>query len=92
MEPLPATHIADQRRAARRSLEVPIRLRVDGAGIAGVTDNVSGAGVMFFAEEALRVTVEIEEGGRVRTYTGRLVRAQKMSETTTGFAVEFDPA
>jgi hypothetical protein len=92
MDPLPATHTADQRRAARRSIEVPIHLRVDGAGIAGVTDNVSAAGVMFFAEEALRVTVEIEEGDRKRIYTGRLVRAQKMSDTTTGFAVEFDPA
>jgi len=90
MDPLPAIHTADQRRASRRPLEVPIRLRVVGEGVSGVTDNVSGVGLMFFADEPLRVAVELELDGRLVTYTGRLVRAQKMSATTTGYAVEFD--
>ena len=90
MDPLPAVHIADQRRAARRPLEVPIRLRVLGEGLTGTTDNLSEVGVMFFAEEPLRVEVELEVDGKRVTYTGRLVRAQKMSATNTGFAVEFD--
>lgn len=90
MDPLPAAHVADQRRAPRRALEVPIRLRVVGEGVSGITDNVSGVGLMFFAEEPLRVAVELELDGQPVTCTGRLVRAQKMSETTTGYAVEFD--
>jgi len=90
MDPLPAIHTAEERRAPRRSLEVPIRLRVLGEGVSGVTDNVSGVGLMFFAEEPLRVAVELELDGRRVTCTGRLVRAQKMSATTTGYAVEFD--
>jgi hypothetical protein len=92
MEPLPAIHIADQRRAPRRALEVPIRLRVVGQGVAGITDNVSGVGLMFFTDEPLRVVVELEQDGRSVSYAGRLVRAQKMSATTTGFAIEFDEA
>jgi hypothetical protein len=47
---------------------------------------------MFFTDEPLRVAVELELDGRLVTYTGRLVRAQKMSATTTGFAIEFDQA
>jgi len=53
---------------------------------------VSGVGLMFFADEPLRVRVEFADSdGTVRVHTGRLVRTQKMTERTTGFAIEFDP-
>ena len=32
-----------------------------------------------------------DSDGTVRAHTGRLVRTQKMTERTTGFAIEFDP-
>ena len=81
----------EKRREPRRPLEVPITMRVDSPVLGGTTDNVSGVGVMFFAEEPLRVQVEFEEDGRRRVLSGRLVRTQKMSDAITGFAVEFDP-
>jgi hypothetical protein len=92
MERLPAPFTAEQRRSARRSLEVPIRMSVTGGVVRGTTDNVSGVGLMFFAEEPLRVQVEFEDAdGIVRLHTGRLVRTQKITASTTGYAIEFDP-
>jgi len=92
MDDPPVTSPAEQRRAPRRALEVPITLTVENATVRGVTDNVSGVGLMFFADEPLRVRVEFADSdGTVRVHTGRLVRTQKMTERTTGFAIEFDP-
>ena len=92
MEPKPATFSADLRRSNRRALEVSIRMTVDSESVTGITDNLSNVGVMFFCQEPLRVTVEFEEDGVKCVRTGKLVRTQKMSERTTGFAVEFDPS
>ena len=86
-----ATNTSDERRSPRRALEAPIRMRVISGELQGVSDNLSAVGIMFFAEEPLLVAVEVEEDGEIREYTGRLVRAQKMSEHSTGFAIEFDP-
>jgi hypothetical protein len=87
-----ALSAADLRCSPRRSLEVPIRLRVENAVIQGTTDNLSGIGLMFFAAEPLRVTVEfVDCDGIARVQSGKLVRTQKMTERTTGFAIEFDP-
>ncbi|MEM7308527.1 MAG: PilZ domain-containing protein [Planctomycetota bacterium] len=90
MERQPSAYTADQRRVNRLSLEKPIRMRIDSKELQGMSDNISGAGLMFFAEEPLRVAIEVEEEGGTVTYQGRLVRAQKMSESTTGYAIEFD--
>jgi hypothetical protein len=92
MDNPPALFTADLRRSPRRSLEVPITLRVENARVEGTTDNLSGVGLMFFAEEPLRVTVEyVDCDGTPRVQRGNLVRTQKMTERTTGFAIEFDP-
>lgn len=87
----PDIHTADLRRSPRRAIEAPIRMRIASETLAGIADNISEVGLMFFAEEPLRVVIEVEEDGEVREYTGSLVRAQKMSERSTGFAIEFDP-
>ena len=57
----------------------------------GVSDNLSEAGVFFTSGERLRVTVEIDEpdGGR-RVLSGHLVRVQRMSADSTGYAIEFE--
>ena len=47
--------------------------------------------MLFFTDSSLKVTVEIHEDGAKRKRTGRLVRVQRMSLDSTGFAVEFDP-
>ncbi len=88
---VPAVPVADQRRSERRALEVPVRLCVTSGTVGGMTDNVSSVGLMFFSDEPLRVEVELEEGGLLQRFSGRLVRVQRMSETTTGYAVELDP-
>ena len=56
--------------------------------LTGMTENISGVGVLFFTQGSLRVQVELEDG-MVRT--GRLVRVQRLSLEDTGIAVEFDP-
>lgn len=82
---------ADQRRTSRRSLEAPVALRMETGTLTGVSDNISRAGLLFFSDEPLRVTVEVRENGAMRTYRGRLIRVQRVSESSTGLAVEFDP-
>jgi len=82
--------IANQRRADRRALEAPVRMRIDSDALEGMSDNVSSAGIMFFTEEPIRVTVEVCEPDGPRTYRGRIVRLQRMSESNTGLAIEFD--
>lgn len=85
-----AVDAANRRRAERRPLEAKLSLRVQPEAIEGITDNLSHIGVLFFSEEPLRVLIDVESEGEKKTYAGRLVRVQRMSEKNTGFAVEFD--
>lgn len=85
------TSTADQRRIDRRALEAPVRMRIETQELRGQSENLSRAGLLFFSEEPLKVTVEVDEPGGPRTYRGRLIRVQRMSEHSTGLAVEFDP-
>ena len=82
----------NRRRAERRELHSSLRLSIDAQTLAGLTENVSEVGALFFSEESLRVTVEFEEDGQTRSFAGRLVRAQRMSEDRVGYAIEFDEA
>ena len=50
-----------------------------------------GHALLFFSEEGLRVRVEVHEDEGTRSYLGRLIRLQRMSESSTGLAIEFDP-
>jgi hypothetical protein len=85
------TSTADQRRSDRRTFEAPVCMRLETRELVGQSENLSHAGLLFFSEEPLRVSVEVQEPGGVRTYTGRLIRVQRMSESSTGLAIEFDP-
>ena len=85
-----AQDVLDQRRVARQAIEAPVRMRIETDFVAGVSDNLSAAGLLFFTDEPLRVVVELEVQGELRKFTGRLVRAQRMNERNTGLAVEFD--
>jgi hypothetical protein len=83
---------ADQRRTERKFHEAPVTMHLDTHALNGLSDNISRAGLLFFTEEPVRVKVEVrEQGGGSRTYAGRLIRLQRMSESSTGLAVEFDP-
>ena len=81
---------AERRRADRDASEASILLKLETRSLTGVNDNFSSAGLLFFTEEPIRVTVEVSTAGGTETYSGRLVRAQRMGESSTGIAVEFD--
>ena len=80
----------NSRRASRRALDAPVSMRFDVDAIEVISDNISRIGLMFFTAEDLRVQVDVREEGEVRTYHGRLVRVQRLNESSTGLAIEFD--
>ena len=79
------TSTADQRRTDRRALEAPVRMRLETRELIGQSENLSRAWPWY------REPFVTGEQGGVRTYTGRLIRVQRMSESSTGLAIEFDP-
>ncbi len=81
----PAT--AERRRSERQAAESRLDLVVETDRIVGVADNLSEVGVLFYSDQPLRVRVELQDGG---TRRGRLVRIQRTSGSSVGFAVEFD--
>ncbi len=85
------TAIGERRALERDDVQSSLRLTIETDALSGVTENVSGIGVLFFTDGDLRVSVELEEDGVRTKRTGRLVRVQRMSLDNTGFAVEFDP-
>jgi hypothetical protein len=82
---------SEQRRTRRAPAHGRVKLTVLTTELEGLADNVSSTGIQLFTDGDLRVTLEIEENGIVRTVTGRLVRAQRMRGTDMGWAVELDP-
>ena len=87
-----STETGERRRQRRATNRGNVRLQIETQELEGHADNVSPTGVLFFSEGDLRVTVEIDEDGKSRKVTGRLVRAQRMRGDSFGWAVEFDPA
>lgn len=84
------TDISERRRSQREALRTKVQLAIETDSLAGFADNISQTGVLFFSSEQLRVTVEMDEGDKKVTRTGRLVRAQRMQGDSVGWAVEFD--
>lgn len=85
------TGTSDRRKNARRRVLAQVRMTIENPQIQGVSDNLSQVGLLFFSQDAVRVTVEVDDEGETKVMHGKLVRAQRMKETSTGFAVEFDP-
>ena len=86
----PPPGVGERRASARASPSLPLSITVENPSLLGRADNLSEAGVFFFSGERLRVRVEYEEDGRRLARPGWLVRVQRMSEETTGYAIEFD--
>ena len=86
----PEATVGDRRAGERRSAAAPLRITLERPVFDGVCDNLSETGVFFTSTERLRVTVELEEGGRRRVLHGHLVRVQRMSADSTGYAIELD--
>ena len=88
-----STSTGERRGSDRRDVAAPLSVHVETVRFGGRTENVSRAGVFFFSEDRLRVTVQVQEpDGEVRVCSGHLVRVERMSEATTGYAIEFDRA
>jgi len=84
------TGTADQRRTHRRALEAQVSMRLETSTLNGQSDNISRAGLLFYSDQPIRVSVEVAEVGGPRTYHGRLIRLQRISDSSTGLAIEFD--
>ncbi len=80
----------ERRKAARRSDDILLEVALDTRSIAGRAEQISADGVFFFAHDPLRVTIKLVQDGHEQSYPGRLVRVERLSEHTTGFAVEFE--
>jgi hypothetical protein len=85
------TATSDQRRTNRKSLDAPVTLRIESASVEGQGENISLAGMHIFTDQPLRVTVDVHEAGGKRSYQGRLIRVDRMSESNLGLAILFDP-
>ena len=86
----PPPGVGERRSSARAGPSLPLSITVENPSLLGRADNLSEAGVFFFSGDRLRVRVEYEEDGRRLARPGWLVRVQRMSEETTGYAIEFD--
>ena len=85
-----ATGLGERRRSTRTESEVGLRVILETSEFAGRAENTSQAGVFFFSNAPLRVRVEIMQDGKPQTFTGQLVRVERLSKDSTGFAIEFD--
>ena len=81
---------SERRAVGRSGGSTPVSVTLENPAFAGRADSLSAAGVFFFSADRLRVRVEYEAGGVRQTRTGCLVRVQRMSAETTGYAIEFD--
>lgn len=86
----PNTSVGERRRATRRDSDVQLEIQLDAATLRGQAENISTAGVFFFSTDPLTVRVRIRDSASSRDYTGKLVRVERMSSDTTGYAIEFD--
>lgn len=80
----------DQRRSDRRPIETPVDLRVLSTTLRGLSDNLSGVGLLLTSEESLVVEVELDVDGERIKKSGRLIRLARIDEGTSGLAIEFD--
>ena len=91
--PVPAPPLAAQargRRHERRSLDSALEIEVVTKSLGGMADNISRVGLMVYTDQPLRVSVQIDGVHGGRPMTGRLIRLQRMDDTMTGVAIEFD--
>jgi len=85
-----ATGTDDRRVDARVPANCSIRVHFEAQEIQGRAENVSQNGALFLSNDPVRVTIEFEEDGVIKRESGRIVRAQRMSGESVGWAVEID--
>ena len=80
----------ERRDGTRVNAENRVRVFMDGLELEGRSENISHSGVLFYTDEPVKVTVELEEDGVMMRRSGQLTRMQSMRGESTGWAVEFD--
>lgn len=89
-EPESTTSTSERRRATRHALDSQVRVVIDTSELKGVANNLSQTGILFFTEGELRVHVDVDQDGETKTYSGNLVRCERIKGEHRGWAVEFD--
>ena len=84
------TGVGERRRANRRDTDIHLEVVIESTTVEGRAENISTAGVFFFSDNPLPVTVRIRQDGHSQSYAGRLVRVERLSPETTGYVIEFD--
>jgi PilZ domain-containing protein len=90
MEPARQPAVSDRRGGDRVPIAAPLTITFVQPSFSGLSDNLSEGGVFFTSSERLRVVVELEIDGVKREFRGALVRVQRMSAESTGYAIEFE--
>lgn len=81
--------VGERRQSTRVARPGKVHVHVDAVDLTGETENLSATDMLFYADQPLAVTVEIEEGGALRRVSGRLVRVEPMQGDRSGWAIEF---
>jgi hypothetical protein len=82
--------LGNRRLGERMPSAAPLKITFVQPSFAGVCDNLSEGGVFFASADRLQVVVELEIDGVRREFRGALVRVQRMSAESTGYAIEFE--
>jgi hypothetical protein len=84
------TAVDDRRKSERQGVHGSLRVFLETTEFGGQSKNFSPAGVYFFSSDELRVRVEVGEGDNQHVFHGSLARVARLSDTETGYAIEFD--
>ncbi len=87
----PAHNGVDEARVSpRHPTSVSVRIAIETLEFGGQADNLSAGGIFLFTPDKIRVRVLLDEGGELRSFSGRIARVQQMNAEQSGFAIEFD--
>ncbi len=79
----------ERRRARRLAANAHIRVHIEPCDADGHSENLSQHDMLFLTDEDVRVTIEIEDDGVVKSTPGRLVRLEPTEDGGSGWAIEF---
>jgi hypothetical protein len=89
LSPQDASPNPRRRIAKRLQAQTDVRISIDAGELEGRTENISDRDVLFSTDEAMRVTVRIEDDGVVKLAPGRIMRVETDQDGTTSWAVRF---
>lgn len=88
--PQSSTGIGERRASERASRSAEVSLRLESQVLEGNADNLSQAGVLFFCDNVLRVTAQLQGTGEREAYAAQIVRIESLDGVESSYAVAFD--